>query len=1105
MTSVTVIDQNLQTIRKKRAALIQKIEAADNEMESSLSADQKNLMLQIREQEKQRDADISRLEREQAEFIRKWEKTREKYVKEINIYKRDISEDWIKFYEPTPKKLDPLQVEWDRKQLNNLPLFGKKAHLEMHRAALYTGYRDAVAFADQQIREMKSLTKKKIAKTKTDTAAQIEQLRKKHGISADSISSSALAKKKSAIAELGDFDCSDEMQRQHRFLENQQKKLRSNPTDWTVYRAPVKMPENLLLGSVQISFPARPDRKRIANDFGVSSWVRRDNETLWDLPVSLNINQSNIVILSSENSVSMSGSPDKDLARKLLCRMLQTLPPKSCAWSVLDPIHKGGSLGRLVDVAAIQSLELNFRLFSNRTGCSQEQKRLQQRPEEIIQAMAGRCSSLYDYNKTHTDSSYPFEWYVDFGFTGKHGEADPIRELMTTAQTAGTSFLFATTPEGAQVLEQLAAECCRTVPVICIDCDRNQLLLANGTRKVLRTPDGPDSRQLDAFAAAVKNRFTSDMKQDSAFMSTILKHKRFTLQPFSTSLSIPYALNSRKELVDLVLDDRDDSFAYICGKSGSGKSVLLHTLILSACMQYAPGALEVWLADYKLDELRHYHTHYLPQITLVSASKDPDISFSLLDRLEAEMTRRSALFARFPLVKDLKGYRTHAGEKGFVNVPVLLVIIDEFHIMSQALENAPEYKLKLENIFREGRAKGFRIVLADQTYSLKGLTEDARKQFGVRIAMRNDLEEIQKTLHAERHTYTEAELDTMRGLQAGDFIRRHSVNENVQLQKYHSLYATLEDAAALAPRMRQKLEKFVKLTPPDYVDEATAVRSLWDPQNMLTLDARKPIPAHGIRLYLGRGYTLDPCFAVDLQQEGEQCLSIAGGTMFQRWEVIRSVLLSCRRNGYAPMVFLPPNSDLRESTVYLRRLCRQIPNAWLLEDYSQWCDALVQLEKRMDTREDTGETVCLFLNLGLAAEDLAKLPKRGTSKQAAAPVTAASRAMMYAGNVSESASAPPEEETAFNAMDLIHQILKSGYRSNLYSLVEVGSIQDLSSLFRYNDQRFGHRIAFKMSADNAQTYLGKRRDFDQLPDGCALYSGGSTIYKLLPYQSPDEL
>lgn len=1092
------LEPNLRIIRNKRAKLIGKIDQLDKDHKTTASSNQTGMHNEIRGLEKTRDETIRQLERERDEKVKSIQTIQAGYQKKKDEYASHIKKKYVISYVPKARPLDVSEVN------RLIALLPSNSFLaEGYYRKLYSAYMDAISYSGELIWKRKVNARDKIEKTRKDAENQIAKARQKYA-AADTQSNQAFSKrKKELIAELGNYDNSEVIRQYYKILDDYHARIQTMQEDWNTCRIPEKRPLQIYIGNVCKRCPTQPDVKKVSGDFGVDTWVRRDNEEYRELPFYIDLSRSCIIILSSASSFSATNSPDKDAVQKILCRMLKGIPPRSTAWSVLDPIHKGGGLGRLFEVANADSLELNFKLFSDRNSCAQEQTRLQRLPAQIVKEMAGRYENLYEYNKANPNSIYPFTWYVDFGFSGKSSELDPVRDLFSTAQTGGTSFLFSTTPQGVEELKKLAKECCRTVPVVHIDCDRGVMTLNGVIRETFRIPKNPDNDQMQVFAAAVKKRFTSDSKTDGAFLTTMIRHKRLALRPFSTTLSLPYAIDGHKRLIELQLDNKEDSHAFICGKAGSGKSTLLHTLILSACIQYGQESLEVWLADGKLDEFRHYGTHKFPQITLVGASKEPEFLYSMVERLEAELQRRSELFAQYPLVNSLDEYHTHAKEKGYIHIPVLLVVIDEFHAMSQSLAKNSEYKQKLENIFRQARSKGIRIVLADHTYEgLRGLSDEAKDQIGNRIAMQNDdMAKMRHTLNVSNDLYTDAMIKTMETLSAGEMIVRRRIKNaqgqkaETQLDKYRGLYTTLEDVK----RLSSELKKTPRWKPLLYMDGATVSCTQWDKQDMLDLDMLEPVPEYGVRFYLGRGYTMKPCFAVDLKQEKQQNLSVVGGSSLQYWEVIRAVLLSCRRNGYTPLVFLPQGSDFKAGVKHLRNLCQQIPKAKLLETYGQWCEELSKLDQRMSTLDDRERTVCIFINLELAAEDFRAMPERteGGNGATYGDASILGRLSMYSG---VSAEAAPKMQT-FNAMPIIKQILKSGYRSNIYSVVQIGTVSDFEDLFR--DRRvFRHRIAINIETESVTSYVGGVENKESFTKH-TMYFGGNIACKLMPYKSPE--
>ena len=129
-------------------------------------------------------------------------------------------------------------------------------------------------------------------------------------------------------------------------------------------------------------------------------------------------------------------------------------------------------------------------------------------------------------------------------------------------------------------------------------------------------------------------------------------------------------------------------YGFLSGGVGSGKSTMLHMLITNSAMYYHPSDLEIWLIDYKVSEFSFYIKNSPPHVRYVVADQSNEITYSILDEIDAENKRRYRLFSSVG-VKDYVGYcespygKTH-------RLPRLLVIIDEFHRMAQAAQAETE-------------------------------------------------------------------------------------------------------------------------------------------------------------------------------------------------------------------------------------------------------------------------------------------------------------------------------------------------------------------------------------------------------------------------------
>jgi hypothetical protein len=173
--------------------------------------------------------------------------------------------------------------------------------------------------------------------------------------------------------------------------------------------------------------------------------------------------------------------------------------------------------------------------------------------------------------------------------------------------------------------------------------------------------------------------------------------------------------------------------ALIAGKTGSGKSTLLHALISNLAMWYSPDEIELYLIDFKKGvEFKTYAAHLLPHARAIAVESDREFGLSVLQRIDAELTRRGNLYRKYS-VQDLASYRDASGEA----MPRTLLIIDEFQeFFSEDDKLAADASLLLDRLVRQGRAFGVHVLLGSQTIGgSSGLSRSTIGQIAIRVAL----------------------------------------------------------------------------------------------------------------------------------------------------------------------------------------------------------------------------------------------------------------------------------------------------------------------------------------------------------------------------------
>lgn len=208
--------------------------------------------------------------------------------------------------------------------------------------------------------------------------------------------------------------------------------------------------------------------------------------------------------------------------------------------------------------------------------------------------------------------------------------------------------------------------------------------------------------------------------------------------------NIPYGVDANGNI--LSLDFENSNFAtFICGASRSGKSTLLHTIITGLIKNNHPDDIEMWLIDFKMTEFSRYIDHLPPHVRYIILDESPELVYDIIDRLTEILIKRQNVFkGKWQKLDEVPRDKY---------MPALLVIIDEFSVMSQIIADSlvsskENYGAKLQTLLAKGAALGLHFIFASQgfTSGTRGLNDFSKKQIQQRIAMKTEYNEIKETL-----------------------------------------------------------------------------------------------------------------------------------------------------------------------------------------------------------------------------------------------------------------------------------------------------------------------------------------------------------------------
>ena len=148
----------------------------------------------------------------------------------------------------------------------------------------------------------------------------------------------------------------------------------------------------------------------------------------------------------------------------------------------------------------------------------------------------------------------------------------------------------------------------------------------------------------------------------------------------------------------------------LAGTTGSGKSEVLQTFILSMAVNFSPEAVCFLLIDYKGEGMSALFSE-LPHISGKISNLSDGQAYRAMVSIKSENKRRQRIFKECK-VNNINDY-TRLFNSGSVNEPIphLLIIIDEFAELKKA---EPEFMQELISVAQVGRSLGVHLLLATQ-------------------------------------------------------------------------------------------------------------------------------------------------------------------------------------------------------------------------------------------------------------------------------------------------------------------------------------------------------------------------------------------------------
>ena len=496
---------------------------------------------------------------------------------------------------------------------------------------------------------------------------------------------------------------------------------------WKEWSPPTTFPSLVRFGQLQI------DLKKIAAAVPRQGDLRLDLPEAFSVPTSLAFPRQASLLIQADRDGRVQGLRTLQM---VMARLLTGLPPGRVRFTLIDPVGLGQNFAGFMHLADHDEALVGTRIWTESEHIDQRLADLTQHMETVIQKyLRNEFQTIDDYNAQAGELAEPYRYLVIADFPQSF-TPEALKRLSSIASSGARCGVY------TLILRDQRQPMPGGIHMDEIESHSVNLVWDNGRfiwkdqvfEQLPLTLDPPPAEDFLTRILEVVGKRAKDAKRvEVSFELITPPNQQLWTQDSSEELTVPIGRLGATRFQALRLGRGVAQHTLIAGKTGSGKSNLFHVLITNLAMWYSPDQVEFYLVDFKKGvEFKTYATHVLPHARAIAVESDREFGLSVLQRVDAELSRRGELFRKLG-TQELAAYRQASGKP----LPRTLLIIDEFQeFFSEDDKLSQDAGLLLDRLVRQGRAFGIHVLLGSQTIGgTSGLARSTLGQMAVRIAL----------------------------------------------------------------------------------------------------------------------------------------------------------------------------------------------------------------------------------------------------------------------------------------------------------------------------------------------------------------------------------
>lgn len=524
------------------------------------------------------------------------------------------------------------------------------------------------------------------------------------------------------------------------------------------YECPQEVPDYILLGEIGLMIPdVDQDSRSVVQALELQTidvGSRRDASYLVKLPY--------VQRLSDGISLLMRYAPaDRTYVQAqlqpLLLKLFLSFPAGKLEATMIDPLELGASFPDIPKLAEGPNSAriIDTKIWSKEHDIERAMGTLRQRLENMTQAYGTDKESRLKKEVVRALA------ITDFPTGFSDTVLKDLHAIVRNSASLGVCVLICANEDELEKLRQknetLVGEIEQSVIVTKAAADRLMLVGEGMNRLFLQLDDMEDvwpykEKILAQIGGAIEHMQLKVEHFQSMYQEDIYDSNNWFTGNHD-EISLPIGIRGANTVVRLVVGRGGGSaehHALIAGQTGTGKSTLLHTMIMSALISYSPSELQMYLLDFKEGvEFSAYTRYRLPSLRVVAINSEQEFGLVVLKELCTELEIRTRHFTRYG-VSDINSY---VNLPDAPKVPKLLLIFDE---VQELFRNdggnntiCQECLSCLNRLVMQGRALGIHVILACQDFRNCSGLEAYFSQMAIRIAVKGSEDGAASILSAD--------------------------------------------------------------------------------------------------------------------------------------------------------------------------------------------------------------------------------------------------------------------------------------------------------------------------------------------------------------------